>query len=113
MALYQKIINDPANLTVFAKMPSMQGLSISDAASAEQQQGEFEILTRSGPIDNPQLQQVQQQIMEGTQVISALQTLSTLTTGEIATPQGSQLWEVAWQIPNLRIFPNFCSSMSR
>ena len=84
VALYQKIINDPANLTVFAKMPSMQGLSISDAASAEQQQGEFEILTRSGPIDNPD-PQVQQQVATITEQL----TLAKLDP-EAQTPQGQQ-----------------------
>ena len=63
VALYQAILNDPANLSVFAKFPSLRDLTIPGAAAVEQQQGEFEILMTSGPVPNPRIGQIQQQIM--------------------------------------------------
>ncbi len=62
--LYQEIMNDPMNLTVIARFPSMQELHVTGADAAEQQQGEFEILTKSGPVPNPQLQMIQEQLMQ-------------------------------------------------
>jgi hypothetical protein len=40
---------------VFSRFPSLKDLNIPNADKVEAQQGEFEILMRSGPIPNPQL----------------------------------------------------------
>jgi len=65
VSLYAQIMSDPRNLAVFSKFPSLAGLDVPGVDAVEQQQGEFEILMRSGPIQNPQLAQVQQQIQMG------------------------------------------------
>lgn len=65
VALYQAIMNDPNNLAKFAKFPSLQDLCVPGADAVEQQQGEFEILMKSGPVDNPQYVMIQQQLMQG------------------------------------------------
>lgn len=64
VALYQQIMLDPRNLAVFANFPTLRKLKIPGADAVEQQQGEFEILMRSGPKPNPQYQAIQQQIQQ-------------------------------------------------
>lgn len=59
VAIYNAIVNDPRNLPVFSKFPSLKGLDITGLDDVEQQQGEFELLMQSGPVDNPQLLQIQ------------------------------------------------------
>ena len=78
VALYQAITNDPRNLPVFARFPSLCGLEISGLDAVEQQQGEFELLLESGPLDNPQYAQVQQMLQQGQ------------TDPEAQTPEGQQ-----------------------
>ena len=84
---HQAILNDPANLSVFAKFPSLRDLTIPGADAVEQQQGEFEILMTSGPVPNPKIGQIQQQIMmaevdpeaqtpEGQQMLMQLQQMA-------------------------------------
>ena len=60
VAIYQEIASDPRNLTVFANFPSLSGLEIPGLDSVEQQQGEFELLLQSGPLDNPKVLQIHQ-----------------------------------------------------
>ena len=86
VAIYQAIANDPRNLTVFANFPSLSGLEIPGMDAVEQQQGEFELLLQSGPIDNPKLAQVQQQIQEGQ------------THPEAQTPEGQQAMQQLQQM---------------
>lgn len=62
--LYKAIMADPANLAVFAKFPSLRELNIPGADAVEQQQGEFEVLMKSGPVDNPQLQAIATQVAQ-------------------------------------------------
>jgi hypothetical protein len=89
--LYKSIMNDPANLEVFQRMPSMRDLTLPGADHVEVQQGEFEILLRSGPIPNPQMQQVEEQLQQAA------------TSSESQTPQGmqalQQLEAAAQQLP--------------
>jgi hypothetical protein len=81
VALYQQIMMDPRNLSVFNKFPSLSKLDIPGADQVELQQGEFEILMRSGPTDNPKLAQVTQQIEDGQ------------THPEAQTPEGQQMMQ--------------------
>lgn len=93
VALYQAIVSDPRNLVVFSKFPSMRDLEIPGSDAVEQQQGEFEVLMRSGPVPNPQYQQIEQQVAaaEGD--------------GEAATPEGqaalAQLQEALQKMPQM------------
>lgn len=64
VAIYKAIVNDPRNLPLFAKFPSLAGLEITGLDAVEQQEGEFELLLQSGPIDNPQYSQLQQMIAQ-------------------------------------------------
>jgi hypothetical protein len=86
VALYQQIMMDPRNLSVFNKFPSLSSLDIPGADQVEAQQGEFEILMRSGPVDNPKLAQVQQQIQEGQ------------THPEAQTPEGQEAMQKLQQM---------------
>lgn len=93
VALYSAITSDPRNLTVFANFPSLTGLEIPGLDAVEQQEGEFEILMQSGPVPNPQLAQIQQQLTEGA------------THPEAQTPDGvdamQQLQQAAQAMPPL------------
>lgn len=82
--LYQAIVSDPRNLSVFSKFPSLADLNVPGADAVEQQEGEFEILLRSGPVDNPMIAQINEQIAaaegspesqtpEGQQMLAQLQ----------------------------------------
>lgn len=81
--LYQQIMMDPRNLNIFAKFPTLRKLNVPGADQAEQQQGEFELLMQSGPIDNPQIDEINQHIAqmppemtqtpEGAQMLQQLQ----------------------------------------
>lgn len=88
VALYAAILNDPMNLTTFAKLPSFRDLNVTGADSAEQQQGEFEILMRSGPVPNPQIAAIQQQIS-----VLAQQLGTGATHPEAQTPEGQQMMQ--------------------
>lgn len=96
VAIYQAIANDPRNLTVFAKFPSLADLEIPGLDAVEQQQGEFELLLESGPLDNPDISPQQAQLQE------------MLTKGEsdpeAQTPEGqqamAQLKQQLAQLPN-------------
>lgn len=85
VALYQQIMTDPRNLSVFAKFPTLRKLNVPGADQVEEQQGEFEILMRSGPQPNPQLAQVQEQLQQITAQIQEGQTHP-----EAQTPEGQQ-----------------------
>jgi hypothetical protein len=91
VAIYQAIATDPRNLTVFANFPSLSGLEIPGLDAVEQQQGEFELLLHSGPLDNPQLAAIQEHIQKGQ------------TDPEAQTPEGQQamqqLLQAAQQMP--------------
>jgi hypothetical protein len=88
VALFQQIMMDPRNLQVFQKFPTLRRLNVPGADAVEQQQGEFEILLRSGPVPNPQLQQIEQQLQ------TAPQTPETM-------PMVEQLQQMAQSMPPL------------
>ena len=85
VALYQQIMMDPRNLSVFAHFPSLAKLNLPNADQVEAQQGEFEILMRSGPVPNPAVAQAQQQLAVLQQHIT-----QGATDPEAQTPQGQQ-----------------------
>jgi hypothetical protein len=62
VALYNAIASDPRNLTHFGQFPSLSGLTIPGLDAVEEQEGEFELLMQSGPMPNPQLLPLLQQI---------------------------------------------------
>jgi hypothetical protein len=88
VALYQQIMLDPRNLAVFSRFPSLKELNIPNADQVEAQQGEFEILMRSGPVPNPQLEQIKQQLEKITEQLKEGQ-----SDPEAQTPQGQQAME--------------------
>jgi hypothetical protein len=92
VALYQQIMMDPRNLSVFSKFPSLKELNIPNADQVEAQQGEFEILMRSGPVPNPQLEPLQQQLAAIAQQITEGQTHP-----EAQTPEGQQIMQALQQ----------------
>jgi hypothetical protein len=85
VAIYQAIANDPRNLVEFGKFPSLANLEIPGLDAVEQQQGEFELLLQSGPLPNPEIAQLTQQIGAIT-----LQLQQGQTHPEAQTPQGQQ-----------------------
>jgi hypothetical protein len=91
VGLYNQIMNDPQNLAVFSKFPSLSDMNVPGADQVEAQQGEFEILMKSGPVQNPKLQQVQQAMMQAS------------SSPESQTPEGQQalqqLQQAAQSIP--------------
>ena len=98
VAIYQAIANDPRNLVVFGKFPSLSGLEIPGMDSVEQQQGELELLMQSGPLPNPQAAAIEQQIQEGQ------------THPEAQTPEGQQAMQQLQQM--LQTLPPEVSSVS-
>lgn len=92
VALYQQIMMDPRNLSVFSRFPSLKDLNIPNADQVEAQQGEFEILMRSGPVPNPQLAPLQQQLQAITAQIQEGQTHP-----EAQTPEGQQAMQMLQQ----------------
>jgi hypothetical protein len=92
VALYQQIIMDPRNIGIFMRMPTLSGLDCETKDNVEDQQGEFEILMRSGPIPNPQLQPLVDQL----KAIMA-QVSEGLTHPEAQTPEGQQAMQALQQ----------------
>lgn len=92
VALYQQIMLDPRNLSIFNKFPSLSKLNIPGADQVELQQGEFELLMRSGPVDNPQLAQMSEQLQKIQQQIQEGQTHP-----EAQTPEGQQAMQMLTQ----------------
>jgi hypothetical protein len=92
VALYQQIMMDPRNLAVFNKFPSLAALDIPGADQVEEQQGEFEILMRSGPIDNPKLAVIQQQLQAIQEQLQEGQTHP-----EAQLPEGQQAMQMLQQ----------------
>jgi hypothetical protein len=92
VALYQQIMLDPRNLAVFSRFPSLKELNIPNADQVEAQQGEFEILMRSGPIPNPQLAPLQQQLQA---ILSQIKEGETHP--EAQTPEGQQAMQALQQ----------------
>lgn len=68
VAIYQGIVNDPMNLPFFANMPSLSGLRIPGLDAVEKQQGEFELLLQSGPVENPQIAELEEAIAKLTEL---------------------------------------------
>ncbi len=91
--LYGAIMNDPENLSVFSSFPTLSKLNIPGASDVADQQGEFEILSKSGPLPNPD-----PQLAQMTDAIAAAK-----GDPEAATPEGQQalqqLQQAAQQIP--------------
>lgn len=63
--LYAQIVNDPSNLVVFSNFPTLSKTNIPGVGDVMAQQGEFEILSKSGPLPNPQFEQLQMQAQMG------------------------------------------------
>lgn len=61
-----QIIMDPRNLKQFQDGLRLKGFVIKGADSVKKQEAELEILLRSGPVPNPQKQQIQQAITAAT-----------------------------------------------
>lgn len=78
VGLYNQIMNDPSNLAVFSKFPSLSDMNVPGADQVEAQQGEFEILMKSAPVENPKIAPIQDQIEKAA------------TDPEAQTPQGMQ-----------------------
>ena len=57
-----QMLADPRNLTLIAKFPTFEGWEIPGLDDVEQQQGEFELLMKSAPQDNPDYLAIQQQM---------------------------------------------------
>lgn len=74
VALYNAITNDPRNLELLAKFPSMRSFAVPGADAVEGQQGEFEILMKTGPVPNPQVEAIQEQIAKVQQQLQKGQT---------------------------------------
>ncbi len=95
--LYRSIVNDVQNLPYFAQMPSLSGLHLPGLGAVEKQQGEFELLTSTGPIENPAIAELEEQILQLRQLIAR-----GLTHPEAQTPQGQQtLVRLQQQLPQL------------
>ena len=72
-----KILNVPKNLKVAKDVLRFAELEIPGAMEYEKQQGEFEILIKTGPIPNPELQKLKDQILEHhMQIMSATKGMS-------------------------------------
>lgn len=96
--IYAAIVNDPRNLPHFSNFPSLAGLEITGLDAVEQQEGEFELLMQSGPVPNPQIAQIQQQIQAITEQLQQGQTHP-----EAQTPQGQQAMQALQeQLPQLQ-----------
>ena len=65
VAIYKAIADDPENLAFFANFPTLAKLNIPGLKAVQQQEGEFEKLLKSGPLDNPKYQEIEQQIEQG------------------------------------------------
>lgn len=64
---YAQLLAVPANSRVVKDAIGLSELEVPGAASTEKQQAEFDILKKTGPVPNPQLQQIQEQIEQGVQ----------------------------------------------
>ncbi|MGC9199551.1 MAG: hypothetical protein ACP5E5_11545 [Acidobacteriaceae bacterium] len=96
--LYRAIVNDVQNLPYFAQMPSLSGLHIPGLGAVEKQQGEFELLTSTGPIENPAIAEMEEKIAELQRVIARGQTHP-----EAQTAQGQEaLAQLQQQLPQLQ-----------
>lgn len=96
--LYASILADPVNLPFFSQIPTLNGLNIPGLDAVEKQQGEFELLTSSGPMDNPQIAAIQEQIA---QLQKALQ--EGQTDPEAQTPAGQALMQkITQQVAQLQ-----------
>jgi hypothetical protein len=83
--IYGAFVNNPVNLPVFSRMPSVKGLKAQGNSDVEQQQGELELLSQSGPLPNPQIAQLQEQLQQ-----IQVQLQQGMTHPEAQTPQGQQ-----------------------
>ena len=92
VALYQQIMMDPRNVSTFMQMPTLSKLESPIKDAVEDQQGEFEILMRSGPIPNPQLQPLVDQLKAIMAQVSEGQTHP-----EAQTPEGQQAMQALQQ----------------
>jgi hypothetical protein len=92
VALYQQIVSDPRNLSIIMRMPTLSNLENEAKDQVEAQQGEFEILMRSGPVPNPQLAPLADQLKAIMAQLSAGQAHP-----EAQTPQGVQAMQALEQ----------------
>jgi hypothetical protein len=90
--LVQTFISDPRNIAAMREfLPKNMVLPGVDAV--EKQQGEFDVLTKTPPQDNPQFLQLQQIVAAGTQ---EMQTVA--LTGQPPDPQKAQMLQQAQQM---------------
>jgi hypothetical protein len=64
---FQQLLSVPANSRIAKDAIGLAELEVPGAASIEKQQAEFDLLKKTGPVPNPQLQQIQEQIEQGMQ----------------------------------------------
>lgn len=68
---YTSLLSVPANARLVKDAIGFSELEVPGASSVEKQQAEFDLLKKNGPVPNPQVQQIQQQIQEGAQHIAS------------------------------------------
>lgn len=83
--IYGAFVNNPVNLPVFSRMPSVKGLKAQGNDDVEQQQGELELLSQAGPLPNPQIAQTQEQLQQIAQQLQMAE-----IEPEAQTPEGQQ-----------------------
>jgi hypothetical protein len=66
-----KLLSVPKNMRIAKDAVGLQDLEIPEADSVEKQQGEFEILLKTGPVPNPKLVQAQKQFEQSLQQAQA------------------------------------------
>ena len=97
------IKSDPRNLAA-AKRFLPQGLMLPGVDSVEKQQGEFDVLLKTAPVDNPQFIKLQALVQKGTIAIAAQ-----VQQGAQPDPQQAQMIQQAQQM--LQTMPPMISSM--
>lgn len=96
--LYKAIVSDPENLPYMSRMPILSKLRIPGLDAVEKQQGEFDLLLETGPVQNPELLQAQQTIQQLTELQQRA-----AADPEAQTPEGQQaLAQISQQLQALQ-----------
>lgn len=98
--LIQSVVADPRNLVPFKNIARFAGVTMPGADSVEQQQGEFEVLMKSGPADNPAYMQLEQQIQQLTAEVPQGQAKA-MATGDPAGQYAAALQQIEQQLSQL------------
>jgi hypothetical protein len=98
---YSQVLNDPRNLEIIRRMPSLSGLHIPGMDDLEAQMADNQKLLSESPLPNPQVEMLKEQLMQADMQLAQAQQMGDVQTINALAPQIQQMSQQIQSLPPL------------